>query len=93
MKFMIFTVIERVCKKVYIHRKKLFSIYLVPEKHSFFSSCLVFPTAILNLVTWCVTFSSLFISDSMFEMVILCMMMSVTRLSSDCHLALAVLLR
>lgn len=32
-------------------------------------------------------------SISMLEMVILCMMMSLTRRSSDCHLALAVLLR
>lgn len=44
-------------------------------------------------ITRCVTFSSLFISVSMLEIVILCMMMSVIRLSNDCHLALAVLLR
>lgn len=44
-------------------------------------------------VTGYVTFSSLFISVSMLEMVILCMMMSVILLSSDCHLVLAIRLR
>lgn len=76
------------CKGLH-HTSKYYFRFILGQGDEIFP---IFLQESMNLKR-CATFSSLFMSVSMFEMVILCMMMSVIRLSSDSHLVLAVRLR